>query len=319
MPYAMQFAATGEPEVLQKAECEVPQPQADEILLRQMAVGLNFIDVYHRRGLYPLAPPAVTGVEGAGVVEAVGEGVTHVRRGDRVAYGGAVGAYADLRLLPAWRAHKIPDGLSFEIAGSGMLRGLTVYMLLTRVYPVEAGMTILVHGAAGGLGSVLTRWAKSLGAEVIGQVSGTEKAMIARANGADHVLVGRDLDLENEVAALTGGKGVHLAINGIGGDTLTQTMACVRPFGMTVSVGQIAGAPLSLPFAALRSNALSRPSVMAFTTEKLRYEPAVTEVLRKMEEGVINGPSDRYALQDVVEAHHMLEAGRILGSAVLLP
>lgn len=319
MLYAMQFEATGAPEVLQKADRPMLQPQAGQVLLRQKAVGLNFIDVYHRQGIYPLPLPAVAGVEGAGIVEAVGEGVTHLQAGDRVVYGGAVGAYADLRILPAWRAVKLPESISFETAGSSMLRGLTAHMLLSHVYPMQAGMILLIHAAAGGLGSVLTRWAKVLGVKVIGLVSSEEKAALVRANGADHVLVGRDLDLAKEVMALTDGKGVHVAVNGIGGNTLDQTMACVRPFGMTMSVGQVAGAPPSIPFAALRSNALARPSVMAFTTERERYEPAVAAVLQKMEEGVFEAPAKQFPLSDVAEAHRQLEAGRLIGSAVLLP
>lgn len=319
MPYVMQFATTGEPEVLHKVDRDLLQPQQGEILLRQKAIGLNFIDIYHRRGIYSLPLPAVTGVEGAGIVEAVGEGVEHLRAGDRIVYAGAVGAYADLRILPAWRGMKLPDSVSFELAGSSMLRGLTAYMLLAHVYPMRAGMSLLVHAAAGGLGSVLTRWAKGMGVEVIGLVSSEEKAALARANGTDHVLVGRDIDLEKDVLALTDGKGVHAAVNGIGGNTLEPMMACVRPFGMTISVGQVAGAPASIAFGAFRSNAFARPSVMSFTTEPERYRPAVAAVLRKMEEGMFEVPSRQFSLTETAHAHAELEAGRLVGSAVLIP
>lgn len=200
-----------------------------------------------------------------------------------------------------------------------MLRGLTAYMILTRVYPVSAGMTILIQAAAGGLGSVLTRWTKTLGIMAIAQVGSEEKADIARMNGADHVLVGRDLDLPKVVAALTDGTGVHLAINGVGGNTLEQTMACVRPFGLTSSIGQIAGAPSTVPFSALRSNALARPSIMAFIFDQAEYEPAMKAVLQKMEQGIVETPHRRYPLSDVANAYRQLEAGEIVGSAVLIP
>lgn len=217
MSYAIQFAQTGEADVLQKVNVEPEDPGADQIRIRHSAIGLNFVDVYHRQGIYPLPLPAVPGVEGAGVVEAVGEGVTNVTVGDRIAYAGVVGAYAETRLLPAWRVVKLPDSLDFDLAGSTLLRGLTAFMLLHKVYPVSAGMVILVHAAAGGLGTILVRWAKSLGVEVIGTVSSLEKAQLARQAGADHVIVGRDVDLAVEVGKLTGGQGVHLAIDGIGG------------------------------------------------------------------------------------------------------
>ena len=316
MSYAIQFAQTGEADVLQKVNVELEDPGADQIRIRHSAIGLNFVDVYHRQGIYPLPLPAVPGVEGAGVVEAVGEYVTNVKVGDRVAYAGVVGAYAETRLLPAWRAVKLPDSLDFDLAGSTLLRGLTAFMLLHKVYPVSAGMVILVHAAAGGLGTILVRWAKSLGAEVIGTVSSLEKAQLARQAGADHVIVGRDVDLALEVEKLTGGQGVHLAIDGIGGATLAKTIASVRPFGMTANIGQVAGAPPAVPLSALRSNAFSRPSVMAFTANEAAYRPAVMAVLEKMEAGVLDTPSRTYELTDAVAGHRDLEAGMITGAAV---
>ncbi|MCJ8508434.1 quinone oxidoreductase [Rhizobium lemnae] len=316
MSYAIQFAQTGEADVLQKVSVDPKDPGADQIRIRHSAIGLNFVDVYHRQGIYPLPLPAVPGVEGAGVVEAVGERVTNVKVGDRVAYAGVVGAYAETRLLPAWRAVKLPDSLDFDLAGGTLLRGLTAFMLLHKVYPVSAGMVILVHAAAGGLGTILVRWAKSLGAEVIGTASSLEKAQLASQAGADHVIVGRDVDLAVEVGKSTDGQGVHLAIDGIGGATLAKTIASVRPFGMTANIGQVAGAPPAVPLSALRSNAFSRPSVMAFAASEAAYRPAVMSVFEKMEAGVLDMPSRTYELTDAVAAHRDLEAGVITGAAV---
>ncbi|MBT9372686.1 quinone oxidoreductase [Rhizobium sp. CSW-27] len=318
-PFSMQFSAIGGPEVLQPVEHSRPVPGPGEVLIAQQAIGLNFIDVYHRSGAYPLPLPGIPGVEGAGVVEAVGEGVETVAVGRRVAYAGAVGAYATHRLLPAWRAIPLPDALAFEDAGSNLLRGLTAHMLLSHVHPLRPGMRALVHAAAGGLGSILVRLAKRLGAEVIATVGHADKAAMARAHGADHVIIGRDIDLAAEVAALTAGEGVHLAIDGIGGSTLARTIACVRPFGMTASIGQVAGVAPPVPLAALRSNALSRPSVMAFSANREAYGPAVEAVLALMQQGLFDRPQQVYALADAASAHADLEAGRIVGSAWLRP
>jgi NADPH2:quinone reductase len=317
--FSMCFSKTGGPEVLQRLDLSPPQPGPGEVMIAQQAIGLNFVDVYHRSGAYPLPLPGVAGVEAAGIVEAVGADVQHLAVGQRVVYAGAAGAYATHRLLPAWRAIPLPDGLAFEDVGGSLLRGLTAHMLLSHIYPLRPGMRVLVHAAAGGLGSVLVRLAKRLGAEVIGCVGSAEKAEMARALGADHVIIGREVDLAGEVAALTGGDGVHLAIDGIGGNTLARTMAAVRPFGMTASIGQVAGLAPPVPLAAFRSNALSRPSVMAFSADRQAYGPAVAIVLSLIEEGVLERPQHVYPLADVARAHADLEAGRLLGSAWLRP
>lgn len=319
MPYQMQFSTTGAPDVLQKREVQRPEPGPGEVRIRQEAVGLNFVDVYHRTGVYPLALPAVPGVEGAGVIEAVGPDVIDLRLGQRVAYAGVVGAYADQRILPAWRAVPLPDALAIETAGSCLLRGMTAYMLLQKLYPVSAGMSVLVHAGAGGLGSVVTRWAKLLGAEVIATVSSEEKAEISRSHGADHVIVGRNVDLVRRIEELTDGKGVHLAIDGIGGPMLEKSIACVRPFGMTACVGQVGGIAPPVPLSSLRSNAFARPSVMAFSTDREAYRPAVETVFSMMQRGILDGPSRRYALDQAAVAHADLEAGQLMGSALLVP
>ncbi len=319
MSYVMRFSKVGGPEVLERCGVEVAAPGPGEVRIRQQAVGLNFVDVYHRTGLYPLPLPASPGVEAAGVVEALGPGVEHLRIGQAVVYACAVGAYADQRVLPAWRTIALPESIDPEEAGGCLLRGLTAYMLLTKVYPVGAEMTVLVHAAAGGLGSVLVRWAKVLGATVIATVGSPEKKAVALGHGADHVLVGRDLDLAQDVAALTDGKGVHLAIDGIGGSTLLKSVASVRPFGMTASIGQIAGTPPPMPLSAFRSNGLSRPSVMAFGADPVDYAAGADAVFAMMQRGVFDRPNRRYALNDAASAHADLEAGRIVGSAIFIP
>lgn len=318
-PYSMQVSAVGGPEVLHAVQLPRLLPGPGEVLIAQQAIGLNFVDVYHRSGAYPLPLPGIPGVEGAGVVEAIGEGVDHLAVGERVVYAGAVGAYATHRLLPAWRTIPLPEAVAFEQAGSNLLRGLTAHMLLSHVYPLRAGMRVLVHAAAGGLGSILVRLAKRLGAEVIATVGSPEKEALARGHGADHVVVGRDVDFAAEVAALTAGDGVHLAIDGIGGGTLARTIACVRPFGMTASIGQVAGVAPPVPLAALRSNALSRPSVMAFSANREVYGPAVDAVLSLMQENLFEAPQQAYPLTEAARAHADLEAGRITGSAWLRP
>ncbi|MCO5734588.1 quinone oxidoreductase [Rhizobium sp. SSA_523] len=319
MPYQIQFETPGAADVLHRVETALPEPGPGEVRIRQTAVGLNFVDVYHRSGLYPLPLPGVPGVEGAGIVEAVGEGVDQLTPGQAVAYAGAVGAYRDQRLLPAWRAVAIPPGLAPEVVGSSLLRGMTAHMLFSKVYPLGKGMTVLVHSGAGGLGSLLIRWAKDLGAKVITTVSSAEKAVLAERHGADHVIVGRDVDLAAAVLPLTDGQGVHMAVDGIGGDTLQKTMASVRPFGMTASIGQIAGPIPPVPMSAFRVNAVSRPSIVAFSANADDYRPAVEAAFDRMQRGLFSKPDRHYRLDDAADAHRDLEAGKIVGSAVLIP
>lgn len=319
MSLVMQFAHPGLPDCLQPADRDVGLPGPGEVRIRQHAIGLNFIDVYHRTGLYPLPLPAVPGVEAAGVIEAIGEGVHDLAVGQRVVYACVPGAYAQSRLLPAWRAISLPDHISFERAGANLLRGLTAHMLLTRVYPVVPGTVMLVHAAAGGLGSIVTRWAKRLGATVIGTVSAEEKVEAVLGHGADHVIVGRDADYATQVAALTSGKGVHFAVDGIGGTTLGRTLACIRPFGLLASVGQASGPPPPVSVDQLRSIALARPSVMAYGSDPAVYRKAAADVLAVADETLFGTPGTRYALADAATAHADLEAGRIIGHAVLMP
>jgi NADPH2:quinone reductase len=293
------------------------------VRVRHEAIGVSFIDIYHRTGLYPLPLPATLGVEGAGVVEAVGPDVSRLSPGDRVAYAGApVGAYASTRLLPEWRAIALPDNISAEMTASSMLRGITAHMLLTRTYPVDARTTILVHAAAGGMGGLLVRWAKQLGAHVIGTAGSPDKAALARAAGADHVIVGRAADIVAEIAAYTGGRGVDVVYDGVGGDMLAKSLACARPFGVVASIGQAGGPipPINVDdIGPRRALTLARPSFMAYSADRQTYRAAAEAVLALMPLGVVGPVSRRYALENVADAHADLESGRSTGSLVLIP
>ncbi|WP_188911796.1 quinone oxidoreductase family protein [Aureimonas endophytica] len=319
---AVRLARPGGIEELAITDWPAEAPGPGEIRLRQAAVGLNFIDIYHRTGLYPLPAPAIPGVEGAGIVEALGEGVTGLALGQRVAYAGAPGAYATTRRLPAWRAVPLPEAITPQTAAASLLRGLTAHMLLTRTYPVGPGTSLLVHAAAGGLGAVLTRWAKHLGATVIGTAGSAAKAEAARAHGADAVIVGREADIVTELRRLTDGRGVDFVIDGIGGAMLAKSLGCARRFGTVASIGQAAGPipPLAVEeIGPLRSLNFARPSVMAYAAEPATYARAVPEVFAMIGAGIAAGTGPTYPLAEAARAQGDLEAGRILGSAVLLP
>ena len=323
MDTMIRMVGAGSVEMLEVAECPLREPGPGIVRIRHEAVGINFIDIYHRTGLYPLPLPAVLGVEGAGIIEAAGEGVTDFTVGERVAYAGApVGAYAATRLIPAARLIRLPDNISSRIAAASMLKGLTTHMLLTRTYKVEAGTTLLVHAAAGGLGALLVRWAKHLGAVVIGTAGSEQKAEAARAYGADHVIIGRDSDIVAQVHALTNGQGVDFAIDGIGGDMLLKTLACTHRFGTVASIGQAAGPipPIALDaIGPLRSLSLSRPSVMAYAADTNVYPIAAGALLSAMQAGIVAEIGGEYPLTDAAMAQADLEAGRTAGSLLLIP
>jgi NADPH:quinone reductase len=310
-------------EQFEVADIEIQPPAADEVRIRQTAIGVNFVDIYQRTGLYPMPPANIPGIEGVGVVTAVGANVTSVRVGDRIAYAGApVGAYAAERNLPAWRAIKLPDALSDEAVASSFVKGITGHMLLDRVYPVVSGTTLLVHSAAGGLGQLLTRWATHRGATVIGTVGSEAKAGIARKAGAQHVIVGRDADFAQAVADMTGRRGVDVAYDGVGGATLAKTFACVRPFGVVASIGQAAGPIPPVDVADLgprRSLSLARPSVMAYMNETEAYRSAAEAVLAGIESGILSVSGQSYPLGEAARAHADLEAGRTSGALYLTP
>lgn len=324
MVMTIEMRQTGGPEVLQPTERELPPPAPGEVRIRQTAVGVNFVDIYLRTGLYPLPQmPAVIGVEAAGRVEEVGDGVTDFRPGDRVAYGGLpAGSYAAARNLPAGRLIRLPDGLSERCAAAATLRGLTAHMLLHRVAPVGPGDRVLVHSAAGGLGLLLVQWARRLGATTIGTVSSAAKAELAVAHGLDHPILYRQRNFAEEVAALTGGRGVDLAIDGIGGSVLAQTLACVRPFGVVASIGQAGGPipPVNVEdIGPRRSLTLARPSVLAYAADPRTYAEAGAAVMQMLEEGLQVTIGAEFPLAEASRAHAELERGAVAGSTILVP
>ncbi|WP_095199949.1 quinone oxidoreductase family protein [Mesorhizobium carmichaelinearum] len=322
MDIAVTLTATGGIDQLQVSERAPQSPGPKEIRIRHEAIGVNFLDIYHRKGIYPLPSyPHVLGAEGAGIVEAVGPEVALLVPGDRVAYAGApVGAYSSTRLLPAERAIRLPAGVGSHTAAASTLKGMTAYMLLNRVYAVKPGTAILVHAAAGGLGAILVRWAKHLGAAVIGTVGSEEKAALARAHGADHLIVGRDADLVREVMELTGGRGVDVGYDGIGGTMLAKTIQCIRPFGTAVSFGQAAGPIPPVSLDQLRPNrALAHPSIMAATGDQAFYAEAAAALIDAFRLNITAAVGGEFALRDAAGAHTELEAGRTTGSLLLIP
>ncbi|GAO04015.1 quinone oxidoreductase [Anaeromyxobacter sp. PSR-1] len=309
---------------LQPARIHLAAPGPGEALLRHAAIGVNYVDVYHRSGRHPLPPgPAVLGVEAAGVVEAVGAGVEGVAVGDRVAWaGGPPGGYVGHRLIAADRLVRLPATLGDDDAAVLLLRGTTAHMLLARGASLRAGDAVLIHAAAGGLGLLLTRWAKRLGLRTIGTVSSAARAEVARANGLDRAVNYRAEDFVQAVRDWTGGEGVALAIDGVGGDTLRRSLDAVRPSGTLASIGQVGGdaAPAALAeLARARSVALARPSVLRFMEDAARYREGAAAVLAAWRDGVRVPVAARYALRDAAEAHRALEGGRHDGAIVLKP
>lgn len=322
MPIAITLAAPGGADMLTPRDIEAVAPGVGEARIRQSTIGVNFVDIYFRNGLYPLPPgQTILGLEGAGTVEAIGPDVVDLAVGDRVAYTGfPLGGYAEVRTLPASRLIKIPDGISERVAGSTMLRGLTAHMLLRQVVPIKEGDWLLVHAAAGGVGQLVSRWARRLGAHVIGTVGSEAKITIAREAGAEAVLLHTAPDWMDEVRRIADGKGVHLAIDGIGGAMVERTLSTVRPFGIVASLGQPAGpippidvAQLSTP----RSIGIMRPSVLAYANDAQMYRRGAAELFAALADGLINPIGADYPLADVARAHADLEAGRTTGSVVL--
>lgn len=323
MAVIVRLKAPGGAEQLELASADLRPPASGEVRLRQTAIGVNFIDIYQRMGLYALPPERIPGVEAVGIVAQLGADVSGLEIGDRVAYAGApVGAYASERNLPAWRCVKLPASLPDEVVASAFVKGITADMLLTRVFPVGGGTIVLVHSAAGGLGQLLARWASSLGAVVIGTVGSPAKVETARAAGASHVIVGRDADFAAAVADFTAGRGVDVAYDGVGGTTLQKTLGCVRPFGVVASIGQSAG-PIPLldvnDLGPRRSLMLARPSVMAHMNDADAYRRSAERVLAAMADGVLQVTGKVYSLRDAVLAQADLEAGRTTGALYLRP
>jgi NADPH2:quinone reductase len=326
MSYAIRFHQTGGPEVLQWEEVGAGEtaPVAGEARIRHHAVGVNFIDIYHRTGLYPLPLPSGIGLEGAGVVEAVGPGVTDFAVGDRVAYaGGPVGAYAEVRNLPADRLVKLPASISFETGAAMMLQGLTAQYLLRRTYKVQAGDTILIQAAAGGVGLIVCQWAKALGATVIGTVSSDEKAALAKVHGCDHAINYTREDFPARVKEITRGAGVNVVYDSIGRDTFQGSLDCLRPLGMMVTFGNASGPvpPFDTAELAKRGSLfLTRPSLFAYTAKRSDLVAMADELFGVVGDGRVKiEVNARYALRDAAQAQADLAARRTTGSIVLLP
>jgi NADPH2:quinone reductase len=320
----VQVHETGGPEVLRFEDVEVGAPGPGQVRLRQGAVGLNFIDVYFRSGLYP-APslPFTPGMEGAGVVEAVGEGVTEVKVGDRVAYAGPIGAYAEQRLIQADRLVSLPDGISDQQAAAMMLKGMTAHYLLRRTFPVQAGQTILFHAAAGGVGLIACQWAKHLGARVIGTVGSEAKAELARAHGCDFpIRYDRD-DVVARVRELTDGKGVPVVYDSVGKATFDRSLDCLAPLGMMVTFGQSSGniPPLNLGILSQKGSLyVTRPTLVTHTAKREDLLRAANELFEVVQKGAVKiAINQTFALRDAADAHRALEGRQTTGSTLLLP
>ena len=325
MPHAIRFHKTGGPEVLQWEDVSVPQPGPGEALIRHKAVGLNYIDTYHRSGLYPMPLPSGIGLEAAGVVEGVGAGVAELKPGDRVAYcNGPVGAYSEVKVHPADRLVKIPDGISFEQAASMMLQGLTVQYLLRRLHVVpKSGDTILWHAAAGGVGLIACQWARALGVNLIGTVSSDEKAKLAREHGAAHTIVYTREDFVARVAEITGGKKVPVVYDSVGKDTFLKSLDCLQGRGLLALFGNSSG-----PVDALNTGLLSakgslyvtRPTLMGYAAKREELVAAANELFEMVLSGKVKvGPRQSYALKDAAQAHRDLEGRKTTGSTILVP
>lgn len=314
-----QIDARGETEGLHLRDMSLPEPQEGEVRVRHTYVGVNFVDIYHRTGLYPLpAYPAAPGVEAVGVVDAVADDVTGFAEGDRVAYAGLpAGSYAEARTIPAARLLNLPDDLSDEQVAGSLLRGLTAYLLLQRVTSISSGQTVLVHAAAGGLGLILVQWLKRLGATVIGTVGSPEKAEIARGHGLDHPILYRDEDFVSAVAKLTDGRGVDYSVDGIGGETLAKTLQAVGAFGTVASVGQVAGAIPPLDLQLLNNRFLIRPSVVGFLADSTDYHAAADAWFAMLRDGLKVSEVQDYDFEDAGQAHADMEAGRTTGAVRL--
>ncbi|MDI3408149.1 quinone oxidoreductase family protein [Streptomyces cavernicola] len=320
MAHAIRFEETGKPEVMRWEEVAVGDPGPGEVRIRHDAVGLNFADTYFRTGLYPVPLPNGLGVEAAGVVEAVGEGVTHVSAGDRVTYTGSpLGAYSTERVMPAEPLIKLPDAISCETAAAMTMRGLTAAYLLRRIHPLKPGDTVLLHAAAGGVGLIFAQWAKLLGITVIGTVSSEEKAEIAEAHGCAHTILYRHEDVARRVRELTDGQGVPVVFDSIGKDTVAASMASLRRRGLLVCFGTASGVPPldAMQLAVHGSLFATRPALADYIADPAERDALAAELFRHVASGRIDIRIDqRYALPDAVTAHHDLEAGRTTGSSV---
>ena len=324
MSQAIRFHKIGGPEVLQMDEVSVGDPGPAEARVRNTAIGLNFIDTYHRGGLYPLPLPSGIGLEACAVVDAVGSAVTGLKAGDRVGYaGGPPGAYSQLRNIPADRLVKVPEGISDQTVAAMMLKGLTVWYLIRRTYRVEKGETVLFHAAAGGVGLIACQWLKALGATVIGTVGSDEKAKLAKAHGCDHTIVYTRENFVERVKEITGGRKVPVVYDSVGKDTFMGSLDCLQPRGLLAMFGNgsgpVAAFDLNL-LAAKGSLYVTRPSLMAYTSRREDLETGAKELFDVVKSGQVKIEINQtYALKDAARAHRDLESRKTTGSSVLMP
>jgi NADPH2:quinone reductase len=322
MNHAIRVHEYGGPEKLVWEEVPLPHPKPGEVLVRHSAVGLNYIDVYFRTGLYK-APsmPVTIGMEGAGTVEALGDGVTDIAVGDRVAYAGALGAYAEARAVPADKLVKVPEGIDLTQAAAMMLQGMTAQFLVKRTYPVKAGDTILVHAAAGGVGSILVQWAKHLGATVIGVVSTPEKAALIRSLGADHAILTSE-NIPARVKEITAGAMLPVVYDSVGKDTFLTSLDCLRPLGLMISYGNASG-PVTTDLGMLAAKGslyVTRPTLNTYTAKREDLIASATDLFNVVKSGAVKiSVNQKFALKDAAQAHAALESRKTTGSTVLLP
>ncbi len=324
MPHAIRLKQNGGPEVLSWEAIELPAPAPGEATVRHHAVGLNYIDTYHRTGLYPLTLPSGIGMEGAGVVEALGDGVAELKVGDRVAYaGGPLGAYAEIRNIPAHRLLKLPDAISFETGAAMMLQGLTAAYLLRKTYRVQPGDAVLIQAAAGGVGLIASQWARALGATVIGTVGSPAKAELALAHGCHHVINYSTENFVERVREITNGEGVAVVYDGVGKDTFAGSLDCLRPMGMMVTFGNASGPvpPLDLIQLSQKGSLfVTRPTLMNYTAKRDDLVALGKELFDVVVSGQVKiEVNQRYALKDAAQAHRDLEARKTTGSTILIP
>jgi len=325
MSKAIRIYETGGPEVLRWEDDDPGKPEAGQALVRHEAVGLNFIDVYHRTGLYPLPSlPVVPGLEGAGIVEEIGGGVTEVSVGDRVAYAGIPpGAYAEIRRIPAHRLVKLPENIPTRQGAAMMLQGMTARYLLKGCYAVKKGDVILIHAAAGGVGSIVCQWAKHLGATVIGTAGSPEKAELARSNGCDHPILYNDEDFAAKTRELTDGKGVDVVYDSVGQATFMNSLDCLRPFGLMVSFGQASGSvpPLDLSVLSAKGSLfVTRPTLMSYTASRENLLIHAQDLFDVVLSGAVKiEVKQAYPLAETARAHRDLEARKTTGSTILIP
>ena len=323
MAHAIRIHENGGPEVLKWEAVDVGEPGPGEARIRQTAIGLNYIDVYHRTGLYKLAAlPAVIGMEGAGRVEAVGPGVTDVKVGDRVAYGTVLGGYAEERLIPAARLVKLPDDISDVPAAAIMLQGMTARYLLRETYRVTPETVMLFHAAAGGVGLIVCQWAKALGATMIGTVGSDEKAALAKSAGCTHVINYRTEDYVARVREITGGALCDVVYDSVGKDTFPSSLDCLKPKGLWVSFGNASGPvpPFDMTLLSVKGSLFAtRPTVMAYTAQRADLLANAADLFAMIAKGAIKVEPTTYALKDAAQAHRDLEARKTTGSIVLVP